>query len=704
MTQTPQDMNALSFEEAKTQWQRLADEIKAHDDAYYTLDAPTISDEAYDLLRQHLVALEAYFPALQTKDSPTQKVGVSPTKKGFAKVTHDAPMLSLDNAFSLEDVWDFFGKAARFLGMTEDTFFLLVAEPKIDGLSCALVYEKGRLLTASTRGDGEVGEDVTAGIKTIASIPQTLLGDHVPERIEIRGEVYLSHEDFARLNQEQEAQGARLFANPRNAAAGSLRQLDPTVTAKRPLMFFAYGTSAPLAGCAHHWDMLARLTQWGLPLNPLNRLCETKDDVMAFYEHLEHQRASLGYDIDGVVYKINDLALQGRLGTVARAPRFALAHKFSAQKGQTVLRKITLQVGRTGVVTPVAELTPLTLGGVVVSRATLHNYDEIVRKDIREGDTVLIQRAGDVIPQVLSVVPHEGPRSGAFIFPSVCPICESHLERLPGEAAIRCTGGLVCDAQATLRLRHFVSKGAFDVEGLSIKHLELFYEKGLVRTPADLFTLEERNKSLQNPIETWGGWGAQSTKNLFDALRERRRIPLSRFIYALGIPKIGEKTGKILSKHYGTYDTWRAAMDALTLEDGNPVLEDLISIDGVGLAAAEELHAFFVEPHNQDVLNALVAQERGLVLVEADPVKESASPISGKTVVFTGTLERLTRREAKSKAESLGANVAGSVSAKTDYVVVGKDAGQKAKDAERLGVKIMSENAWITLCETSLSL
>lgn len=699
MTQTPQDMNTLSFEEAKNHWQRLVDEIRTHDTAYYILDAPTISDDAYDLLRKRLEALEAHFPALQTKDSPTQKVGVSPPKKGFAKITHDAPMLSLDNAFSLEDVWDFFGKAARFLGMPEDTFFSLVAEPKIDGLSCALVYEKGRLLTASTRGDGEVGEDVTAGIKTIASIPQTLLGAHVPERIEIRGEVYLSHEDFARLNQEQQAQGARLFANPRNAAAGSLRQLDPAVTAKRPLNFFAYGTSVPLAGCTHHWAMLARLTQWGLPLNPLNKLCETKEDVIAFYEGLEHERASLGYDIDGVVYKINDLALQSRLGTVARAPRFALAHKFSAQKGQTVLKKITLQVGRTGVVTPVAELTPLTLGGVVVSRATLHNYDEIVRKDIREGDTVLIQRAGDVIPQVLSVVPHEGPRGDAFIFPSVCPICESHLERLPGEAAIRCTGGLVCDAQATLRLRHFVSKGAFDVEGLSIKHLELFYEKGLVHTPADLFTLEERNKSLHDPIETWNGWGAQSVKNLFDALRERRRIPLSRFIYALGIPKIGEKTGKILSNHYGTYDAWRASMNALTLEEGDPVLGDLISIDGVGLTAAEELHAFFVEPHNQDVLNALVAQERGRVFVEADPIKESASLVSGKTVVFTGTLQRLTRREAKSQAENLGANVAGSVSAKTDYVVVGKDVGQKAKDAERLGVKILSEDAWIALCE-----
>lgn len=699
MTQPHQDSDDLNLEDAKSQWQRLAHEIAVHDEAYYTHDAPTISDEAYDLLRKRLEALEQRFPVLRTRDSPTQKVGVSSSKKGFAKITHDAPMLSLENAFSLDDVWDYFKKAARFLGMSEETFFPLVAEPKIDGLSCALVYENGGLLTASTRGDGETGEDVTAGIKTIPFIPQTLLGPHLPGRIEIRGEVYLSHDDFVRLNQEQEALGARLFANPRNAAAGSLRQLDPSVTAKRPLKFFAYGTSLPLDGCKTHWDVLARVAQWGLPLNPLNVLCTSKDEVIAFYEKLEQERSALGYDIDGVVYKINDLALQSRLGTAARAPRFALAHKFSAQKGQTVLRKITLQVGRTGVVTPVAELAPLTLGGVVVSRATLHNQDEIVRKDIREGDTVLIQRAGDVIPQVLGVVPSERPRGDPFVFPSICPMCASHLERLPGEAAIRCTGGLVCDAQATLRLRHFVSKAAFDIEGLSIKHLELFYEKGLVRTPADLFTLEERNRFLSPPIESWNGWGPQSAKNLFDALNQRRQISLSRFIYALGIPKIGEKTAKILSKHYHTYEMWRAAMSALNLEENNQTLQDLISIDGLGLTAAEELHAFFVEPHNQDVLRALVAQEGGTVFVEADPLKASGSPITGKTVVFTGTLERLSRREAKAQAEGLGANVAGSVSAKTDYVIVGKDAGKKAKEAERLGITILSEEAWITLCQ-----
>ena len=693
------DFNTLTLEEATKQWHDLALEIEEHDKLYYLEDAPTLSDEDYDALRRRLEVLETHFPSLKRPDSPTQKVGTSLTRKGFGKITHESPMLSLDNAFSPEEVEAFFERAQRFLGLSVGPFFEIVAEPKIDGLSCALLYERGILRSASTRGDGLIGEDVTAGIRTLKQIPEKLTGTSFPERVEIRGEVYLAHADFETLNQEQEARGQRPFANPRNAAAGSLRQLDPTITAQRPLKFFAYGVAHDLPGHTTHAGTLETLGGWGLPLNPLTRVCLSLQDLMAFHQEIDGARAELGYDIDGVVYKINALDLQHRLGTVSRAPRFALAHKFSPRQGQTLLRAITLQVGRTGVVTPVAELAPLTLGGVVVARASLHNQDEIERKDIRVGDTVVIQRAGDVIPQVLSVVdPGRSDRGAPFIFPNQCPICQSHLEREEGEAAIRCTGGLVCEAQVTLRLKHFVSKGAFNIEGLAGRQLELFFETGIVRTPVDLFTLAARNHTLPNPLQTWPGFGDLSIKNLFESIEESRTITLSRFIYALGIPKVGEKSGKLLSRHYQTYGAWHRAMSALTLDEHNPVLQDLISIDGLGLAAASELMAFFQEPHNQEVLEALVIHnDQGQIEIVEDFFNTSSSPLSGKTVVFTGTLTTLSRREAKARAETLGASVTSTVSAKTDYVVMGENAGQKARDAAALGVKILTQEEWVTL-------
>lgn len=683
----------MTFEEAQKRWTVLAQEIQAHDRRYYEEDAPTISDEDYDLLRRELLDLEAAFPALVTPQSPSQKVGATPARRGFAKAQHTAPMLSLDNAFEDADVSAFFERAARFLGKEEPSFDF-VAEPKIDGLSCALVYEDGRLVRGATRGDGTVGEDVTASIRTLQDIPEVLVGKGVPARLEIRGEVYLSHADFERLNASQEAQGLKLFANPRNAAAGSLRQLDARVTAQRPLRFFAYGVAGDIEGVATHWDTLMRLKDWGLPVNENSRLCTGVAALLAYHADIDTRRASLGYDIDGVVYKINDLSLQARLGSVARAPRFALAHKFSARQGQTLLKSITLQVGRTGVVTPVAELEPITLGGVVVARATLHNQDEIIRKDIREGDTVYIQRAGDVIPQVLGVVdPTRGGRSDPFVFPRTCPICESHLERIDGEAAVRCTGGLICTAQAQLRLKHFVSKGALDVEGLSGKHLEAFYGEGLVRSPVDLFTLEARNQTLNPPLEAWPGWGEQSTRNLFDALNKARDVLLSRFIYALGIPQVGEKSAKMLSKAYGGYGPWKIAMLALRLDEDNQTYQDLMAIDGLGLAMVEELFGFFSEGHNLTVLDGLEKELR----IAPDPVGSMDKPLSGKTVVFTGTLTQLTRREAKARAEAQGATVSGSVSAKTHFVVVGESAGQKERDARALGVTILSEADFITL-------
>ncbi len=669
---------------------RLAAEIERHNRAYYVEDAPIISDAEYDALFQRLVAIEARFSDLVTPDSPTQRVGAAPAA-GFTKVRHRAPMLSLGNAFDEADVRDFVSRVRRFLGLEENEPVALVAEPKIDGLSASLVYERGRLTQGATRGDGSVGEDVTANLRTVADLPKTLAKD-APEVLEVRGEVYMTKGDFQALNQRQEAAGQKVFANPRNAAAGSVRQLDVSITAGRPLRFFAYGwgeVSAPLADT--HWAAMQRLRGWGFSSNPLAQRCTDAEGALAAYTGVADRRARLDYDIDGVVYKIDRLDWQARLGFVSRAPRWAVAHKFPAERATTLLEDITIQVGRTGSLTPVANLAPVTVGGVVVSRATLHNEDEIARKDIRKGDMVVVQRAGDVIPQVVEVDQSKRRRGARrFKFPTTCPVCGSDALREEGEAVRRCVGGLVCPAQAVERLKHFVSRDAFDIEGLGGKHVAAFRADGLIRSPADIFRLRDK----ASEIEARDGWGAQSVANLIAAIEERRRIALERFIYALGIRQIGQATARLLAKTYGSLDHWRQAMDAAQDPEGDAYRE-LVAIDGIGPSVAADMIAFMAEDHNRDVLDAL---EDELDVADFVP-PEAASPVADKTVVFTGTLERMTRSEAKARAEALGAKVAGSVSAKTDIVVAGPGAGSKLKKAQELGVEVMDEEAWLAMIE-----
>ncbi len=692
-------VEALSAAQAESELGRLAKEIAHHDALYYQQDAPEISDAAYDALRVRNAQIEARFPELIRPDSPSQRVGASPAE-GFSKIRHRVPMLSLGNIFEDEDVIEFVQRIRRFLKLAEDAPLEITAEPKIDGLSISLRYEKGHLVEAATRGDGSEGENVTANVRTIEPIPHRLKGKDVPEVFEVRGEIYMAHADFAKLNAAQASTGAKVFANPRNAAAGSLRQLDAKITASRPLAFFAYawGDVSSLPADTQS-GVVAALERWGLPVNPLMKVCKGADELLAYYHRLGERRAKLGYDIDGVVYKVNRLDLQERLGFVSRAPRWASAHKFPAEQAMTVLRDIEIQVGRTGALTPVAKLVPVTVGGVVVSNATLHNEDEIARKDVRIGDTVVVQRAGDVIPQIVRVVEDKRPKgAGAFIFPQVCPACGSHAVRevdaKTGEmdAVRRCTGGLICPAQRVERLKHFVSRNAFDIEGLGEKSIQEFYDDGLIATPPDIFTLGERNASFDPRIEEREGWGPQSVRKLFAAIEARRRIALDRFIFALGIRHIGETTARVLARAYGSIDVLRTAMVAAQDEDSEAHL-DLNNIDGIGRVVADALIEFFGEPHNIEIVDKLLAH------VTPVPLERVArdSPVAGKTVVFTGTLERLTRSEAKAQAERLGAKVAGSVSKKTDYVVAGAEAGSKLKKAAELGVEVLSEDEWIAL-------
>lgn len=670
--------------EAAAELERLAKEIAHHDEAYHRHDAPEISDADYDALRQRNAALEARFPGLIRPDSPTNRVGAAP-ESGFAKLRHRTPMLSLDNAFDAEEFAEFCARAKRFLGRTEPLSF--VAEPKIDGLSINLTYEHGRFVRGATRGDGTEGEDVTANLRTMKSIPERLRG-HAPAQIEIRGEVFMTKADFLALNQTQTEAGGKVFANPRNAAAGSLRQMDPGVTAQRPLSLFAYAqgeSSEPVAET--HWDYLQRLKDWGFDVNPLSRRLGNEDDAEAFQTEIGLARSGLGYDIDGVVYKIDDLALQRRLGFVGRAPRWAIAWKFPAERATTVLREIRIQVGRTGALTPVAELEPVNVGGVLVSRATLHNEDEIARKDIRVGDTVVLQRAGDVIPQIVSVVLERRPEGSVpYVFPDTCPACGSHAVRPPGEVVRRCTGGLICPAQRVERLIHFVSRPAFDIDGLGEKTIQEFYNEGWLHSPADLFRLPEREAEIAQRE----GWGALSARNLSRAIETRRTVPLERFIFALGIRRIGESNAKLLARHYGSYANWRTQMIAATLIGSDERLE-LGSISGIGPSIAEELTDFFGEPRNAETLDSLAAE---LTIQDAVSADAGDSQIAGKTVVFTGALETMTRPEAKARAEALGAKVTDSVSKKTDIVVVGADAGSKARKAAELGVRTMTEAEW----------
>jgi DNA ligase (NAD+) len=679
----------LTESEAAAELAALAAAIAANDRAYHEQDAPTITDAEYDALRLRNAAIEARFPALVRADSPSTSIGAAPAS-GFAKRPHRVPMLSLDNAFAPEDFVEFDARVRRFLGLPADAPLPIVAEPKIDGLSINLTYEDGHLAFGATRGDGAVGEDVTANLRTIASVPQTLKGP-APALIEIRGEVFMTKADFLALNKAQEDAGHRLFANPRNAAAGSLRQLDPSITASRPLSLFAYAMGdASERPAETHWDYLQRLRDWGFAVNELSKLLDTKADAEAFQQQIGVERAGLPYDIDGVVYKVDDLGLQRRLGFVGRAPRWAIAWKFPAEQAVTVLQGIRIQVGRTGALTPVADLLPVNVGGVLVEHATLHNEDEIKRRDVRIGDTVSLQRAGDVIPQVLGVLLDRRPADAVpYVFPDHCPVCGSLAVRVGEEVVRRCTGGLICAAQRVERLIHFVSRPAFDIDGLGEKTIREFYDEGWLHSPADLFLLPDREEEIARRE----GWGAVSARNLVRAIRARQTIPLARFIYALGIRRIGERNAQLLARHYGSFAEFQRQMIAAT-EIGSDARLALGSILGIGPSIAEELADFFAEDHNRAIVDRLVPF---LTIEDATPAAGADGELAGKTIVFTGTLERMTRPEAKARAEALGAKVTDSVSKKTDFVVLGAEAGSKAKRAAELGVRTLTEAEWVEL-------
>ena len=684
-------VSKLTEDQAKTELAALATEIAAHRAAYYQADAPVITDAAFDALEKRNAAIEKRFPKLIRPDSPSKIVGAQ-AATGFRKVRHAVPMLSLDNAFSGEDVREFDARIRRFLGLSAEEKVELVAEAKIDGLSFSALYEHGRLVVAATRGDGSEGEDITANLKTIKEVPDLLMGD-APKVIEIRGEIYMTKADFAAMNEAQAKKGAKTFANPRNAAGGSLRQLDSKITASRPLKLFAYSWgAADKVPWETQWDYLQQLKRWGFPVSKQSKLCKSVDDALKFYDDINGERANLPFDIDGVVYKVNRLDWQRRLGFVSRAPRWGIAHKFAAERAQTVLERIEIQVGRTGKLTPVAHLKAVNVGGVSVTRSTLHNEDEIERKDVREGDTVIIQRAGDVIPQVVEVV---GADSAAhkkrpkFTFPKRCPICNSHVVREDGEVAHRCTGGLFCNAQAVERLRHFTSRDAFDIEGLGEERLQLFFDEGLIKDPADIFSLKKHRAKL----EDFEGWGQKSIDYLFAAIERRRTIPFEMFVYALGIPQVGQATARLLAQHYGAFKTWRKAMVAAAKGDEEARAE-LTSIESIGPSTADDILGFFGEKHNLEILDRL---DDGLTIEDFVRADTSHSPIAGQIVVFTGTLVRMTRSEAKAKARALGAKVAGAVSKKTDLVVAGPGAGSKLADAKKYGVQVITEDEWLKL-------
>ncbi|WP_099823681.1 NAD-dependent DNA ligase LigA [Oceaniglobus indicus] len=700
------DVANLTAQEAEAELARLSAIIAEANTAYHTEDAPDLSDADYDALKRRNAAIERRFPDLKRDDSPSEQVGAS-VAEGFQKVAHSQRMMSLGNAFSEDDVTEFARSVRKFLGLEETSALAFTAEPKIDGLSLALRYEGGVLVQAATRGDGAVGENVTANARTIDDIPDRISG--APDILEVRGEVYMSHEDFAALNLRQAELGAKTFANPRNAAAGSLRQLDSAITRGRPLRFFAYGwgtLSSPLADT--QFDALKRLHDLGFSTNPLTALCQDIDAMLEHYQHIEQRRATLGYDIDGVVYKVDDLDLQRRLGYRSTTPRWAIAHKFPAELAWTRLENIEIQVGRTGALSPVARLKPVTVGGVVVSNATLHNEDYIAGrdangaeirggKDIRIGDWVQIYRAGDVIPKVADVDLEERPASAKpYDFPTACPECGSDAPREAGDAVRRCSGGLICPAQAVEKLKHFVSRAAFDIEGLGAKQVEQFYRDGWIAQPADIFTLRERYGTGLQQLKNREGWGEKSANNLFDAIEEKREIPMARLIFALGIRHVGESGANLLAGHYGTWADFRDAM--AQAEPKNDAWQHLVGIDGVGDVMAHSLATAFRPGAERDAIDRLVAHLDVQPAVRRGTID---SPVAGKTVVFTGTLERMTRAEAKARAESLGAKVAGSVSAKTDILVAGPGAGSKAAKAAELGIETLDEDGWLALIDTA---
>ncbi len=698
-------VEAFNAKDAEAELARLAREIAHHDQLYYQQDQPEISDAAYDRLRRRNAAIEARFPDLVHADSPSLRVGVTPSS-GFAKVRHRLPMLSLDNAFDADDVHRFFARIRRMLELDDDAPLDMVGEPKIDGLSISVRYENQHFVQGATRGDGREGEDVTRNLETITDLPKALpLG--TPSTLEVRGEVYMAKPEFEALNARRVEADEAPFANPRNAAAGSLRQLDPAVTAERPLHMFAYSCGEVTGGAVGdtHWAFLERLRHWGFKTNPLARLCAGPDEILAFHDAIAGERASLPYDVDGVVYKVNRFDYQDRLGFVSRAPRWAIAHKFPAEQVETVLNDIVIQVGRTGTLTPVAVLEPVTVGGVVVSRATLHNEDEIGRKDIRIGDHVIVQRAGDVIPQVVRVVTGKrAPGATPFAYPKFCP-CDlgTPAVREEGEAATRCSGELACPYQQVERLIHFVSRNAFDIEGLGVKQVAAFFDEKRIKTPADIFDLEKNDPGQETGIADLEGWGEKSRDNLFRAINASRRIGFDRFIYALGIRQVGEATARLLARSYGSLGAWRVAMgrasaernaepDATKSEEVGPAYDALCAIASIGMNTADDIAAFFSEPHNLSVITAL--EDRIDVQPVERPEQGAPAPLSGKTVVFTGMLTTMKRGEAKASAEALGAKVTGAVSANTDYLVAGTDPGSKAKKAAKLGVAILSEEEW----------
>ena len=708
-------VDKLTSAEAGKELDRLAREIAEHDRRYHGEDAPTIPDADYDALRRRNAEIEERFPLLVRPDSPSHRVGVRASEK-FGKVMHRVPMLSLDNAFSDEDVGDVLGRVRRFLGLKEDEAVPVTAEPKIDGLSASLRYENGVLVQGATRGDGSEGEDITANLRTISDIPLRLKGKP-PKVLEVRGEVFMTHKAFEALNKRQEKDGKPTYANPRNSAAGSVRQLDPSITAGRTLNFFAYtwGEISDLPADTQ-LGMVEKFESYGFAVNPLMKRCDSLEAMLKVYRDIESKRARLGYDIDGVVYKVDSLKLQERLGFVSRSPRWAIAHKFPAEQAETVLEDIEIQVGRTGKLAPVARLKPVTVGGVVVSNATLHNEDQIARLDVRIGDTVVIQRAGDVIPQVVTVLTDKRPRNAKpYKFPDTCPICGSHavreVDEKTGKVDVdrRCTGGLICDAQTVERLKYFVARDAFDIEGLGGTMIELFHDKGLLKEPADIFALTEKPAKVAKALsehraalseERRGAEGKEPAKkakkeegegklveNLMAAIEQRRTIGLDRLINALGIRHVGETTARLIARHYRSIEAFLEGMGA------DNALEELQHIEGIGGVVAEAIHDFFAEKHNRDALKRLLAW------LTVTPMAAAAknSPVSGKTVVFTGTLEKMTRQEAKARAEALGAKVSGSVSAKTDIVVAGPGAGSKLKEAQKHNVQVMDEEAWLKL-------
>ncbi|MBX5157782.1 NAD-dependent DNA ligase LigA [Rhizobium sp. NZLR5] len=708
-------VDTLTIEEVAAELERLAKEIAHHDALYHGKDQPEISDADYDALKRRNDALEVRFPELIREDSPSRRVGAAPSVT-FSPVVHARPMLSLDNTFSQEDVQDFVAGVYRFLGRLPDQSIAFTAEPKIDGLSMSIRYENGSLVTAATRGDGTTGENVTANIRTIAEIPNKL-PKGVPAVVEIRGEVYMAKSDFLALNRQMEAEGKQTYVNPRNTAAGSLRQLDAKVTASRKLKFFAYawGEMSEMPEDTQ-FAMVQTFKDWGFPVNPLMKRLNSVADILAHYDEIGLERPDLDYDIDGVVYKVDSLELQARLGFRSRSPRWATAHKFPAEQAFTEVEKIEIQVGRTGALTPVARLKPITVGGVVVTNATLHNEDYIkglgnsgerIRPedhDIREGDTVIVQRAGDVIPQILDVVMEKrAADAAAYEFPTTCPVCGSHAVREVNEktgkmdSVRRCTGGFICRAQATEHLKHFVSRNAFDIEGLGSKQIDFFFENEdpslQIRTAPQIFTLEERQLQSLTKLENIDGFGKVSVGKLYTAINERRSIALHRFIYALGIRHIGETTAKLLARSYGTYEAFETAMREAETLSGD-AWNDLNAIDGIGDVVARAMVEFYKEPRNVAVISELIRQVKPQ---EAEQPVTSGSPVAGKTVVFTGSLEKFTRDEAKARAESLGAKVAGSVSKKTDIVVAGPGAGSKLDKARELGVQTMDEDEWLAL-------